>query len=170
MGFSYTTNRKKLNKKRKKVKLERGVVKDNWNWRKKAATNLKDMGLVYNVNTAIAHPSIEDLQSEELPNAGIKKMSVIPTLETDAQSRAMKAKNKAPRLTLRQLDFVKGMIQRHGSDLEAMARDPKNYFQLTPRQIEKEIEKYNQIPFYHAKPKEKGKKNVQASEKANVME
>ena len=38
------------------------------------------------------------------------------------------------------------MLDRHGDDFKAMARDPKNLFQLTPKQLRTKITKFMSIP------------------------
>ena len=38
------------------------------------------------------------------------------------------------------------MIEKHGENYSAMARDHRNDYQLTPRQLEKKIEKFRKIP------------------------
>ena len=38
------------------------------------------------------------------------------------------------------------MIEKHGTNYEAMARDHHNDYQLTARQLERKIEKFQKIP------------------------
>lgn len=38
------------------------------------------------------------------------------------------------------------MIEKHGTNYEAMARDHRNDYQLTARQLERKIEKFRKIP------------------------
>jgi hypothetical protein len=38
------------------------------------------------------------------------------------------------------------MIEKHGTNYDAMARDHHNDYQLTPRQLERRIEKFQKIP------------------------
>ena len=38
------------------------------------------------------------------------------------------------------------MIEKHGSNYEAMARDHHNDYQLTARQLERKVEKFRNVP------------------------
>lgn len=38
------------------------------------------------------------------------------------------------------------MMEKHGTNYEAMARDHRNDYQLTARQLERKVEKFQKIP------------------------
>ena len=50
------------------------------------------------------------------------------------------------------------MMDRHGMDFKAMARDPRNHYQETPKAIESKVRRFIRIPEQYAVYcKERGK-------------
>ncbi len=46
--------------------------------------------------------------------------------------------------------WITGMLDRHGEDFAAMARDPKNAFQLTENQIRRKVVRFLSSPEHFA--------------------
>jgi Ribosome biogenesis protein Nop16 len=42
------------------------------------------------------------------------------------------------------------MMDKHGTDYKAMARDPRNHYQETPKAIESKVRRFIRIPEHYA--------------------
>ncbi|KAF2978733.1 hypothetical protein EK904_013037 [Melospiza melodia maxima] len=92
-----------------------------------------------------------------------KKIVRKPYVVNEMELEASLPEKKSNTLSRDLIDYVKYMIQNHGENYKEMARDEKNYYQDTPKQIKKKINVYKN--FY---PEEY--KNFIASLKPEKME
>lgn len=77
-----------------------------------------------------------------------KATKAVEELEEEAASAPRHQRFRFPAEDVR---WMVDMMDRHGDDFGAMARDPKNAFQLTPKQIRQRIVKFMSIPEQWAK-------------------
>ncbi|KPP64388.1 hypothetical protein Z043_117270 [Scleropages formosus] len=149
--FQYNVNRKKLKQKLQKKaapRIECPQIRNAWNDKKTVAQNLKEMGLSFDPNSSIPLPrkKIPGVATEEKKTpVSVKKPYVVKELEEEAN---VPRENK---LTVSRdlAEYVQHMIREHNDDYKAMARDEKNYYQDTPKQIKRKVDLYK-----HCHPKE----------------
>ncbi|VDK57539.1 unnamed protein product [Cylicostephanus goldi] len=79
-----------------------------------------------------------------------KAVKVVSTLETEAQQLLAERESqpRAVRLPDRDVELLIYLAQRYGEDYKAMARDPKNLFQYTPKRINNLMNIYKSSGFY----------------------
>ncbi|XP_033214532.1 uncharacterized protein LOC117171387 [Belonocnema kinseyi] len=161
--FQANVNRKRLRNKLEKVPaIGCKQIKDAWEKKKSIRGNLLDMGLAYDPNEALKIPNSKREALERVEN---EVMATVNFSEEDfeAEIRAPKghvAENlekdaRAPRermfkLPKTQVLFVTSMMDKYGDDYKAMARDKKNYYQMTWRQIRAKINTFKNIPEQYA--------------------
>ncbi|XP_006747978.2 nucleolar protein 16 [Leptonychotes weddellii] len=73
---------------------------------------------------------------------------VLVSLTSDLEAEASLPEKKGNTLSRDLIDYVRYMVENHGEDYKAMARDEKNYYQDTPKQIRNKINVYKR--FYPA--------------------
>ena len=81
--------------------------------------------------------------------ATITPLDCKPTISKLEAEAAIK-KPSTFRFSSEQVKFISSMIDKHKLDFKAMARDPKNHFQETPKQIEHKVRKFMSIPDHYA--------------------
>ncbi|KAJ8683464.1 hypothetical protein QAD02_019256 [Eretmocerus hayati] len=159
--FRASVNRKRLrNRLRKLPNIECEQIKEAWEVKKSTVSNLTQMGLVYDPNQVLKIPSVkkemlkvvqngkerDDSEDEPMEPDVPKKLHVVQSLEEQAKwPRA-----KLFRLPNNEVQFATYMMDKYGCDYKAMARDKKNYNQLTWRQIRSRVEKFKSIPEQYA--------------------
>lgn len=129
-------------------------IKDAWEKTKSTRHNLGDMGLAYDANEALKIPGVErefrhdDCEAEdEKKSASVPpKISVAATLEAEANA----PRERMFRLPNQQVQFLTYLMDKYGEDYKAMARDKKNHYQLTWRQIRAKINTFKGIPEQYA--------------------
>ncbi|XP_045189452.2 nucleolar protein 16-like [Mercenaria mercenaria] len=150
--YNYSTNRRKEWKKSKKLPdIKCKEIKESWDRRLSVARNLADMGLSANPNKTIHIKSakelitpidLDDTGKNKEPKGRPVKEHVVQSLEKDA-SRPSAKTNK---LSEPDVLFCTYMLDKHGDDFKAMARDPKNHYQETSKQIKKKINMFKNTP------------------------
>ncbi|KAK6178015.1 hypothetical protein SNE40_012860 [Patella caerulea] len=144
--YDHNKDRKKAWKnKLKKPAIGCEPMREAWDERKPLKTNLSEMGLSYDPNKTLPFrkPKVEDEQvksSKQQPT--VTKPQVVNALETDANTPRLKSVWTTPEIA----NFCMTMMDRHGDDYVAMARDPLNIFQHTPKQIRRKIENMKKVP------------------------
>ncbi|XP_075398107.1 nucleolar protein 16 [Tenrec ecaudatus] len=147
--FGYNVNRKRMNRNaRRKAapRIECSHIRHAWDHAKSVRQNLAEMGLAMDPNKAVplrkrkVHAMEVDGGRKEL----VRKPYVLNELETEASLPEKKDHSLSRDL----IDYVRYMVENHGEDYKAMARDEKNYYQDTPKQIRNKINVYKR--FYPA--------------------
>ncbi|KAG7217167.1 hypothetical protein INR49_027708 [Caranx melampygus] len=149
--FDYNKNRKKLKKKFIKKcnpRIEDSQIRNAWDDRKSMARNLQEMGLAFDPNKSLPIKKQKLLggDSETIaPVATVTKPYVLNHLEEEASQPEKDRKTLSSDL----IEYVQYMIREHNEDYKAMARDEKNYYQDTPKQIKRKISEYKRVHPQH---------------------
>ncbi|NWY92203.1 NOP16 protein, partial [Loxia curvirostra] len=165
--YSYNLNRKRLYRsarRRAAPRIACSHIRHAWDPHKSVAQNLAEMGLAEDPNKAVPIP--KKLLGMEVESDGQqpgKKIVRKPYVVNEMELEASLPEKKSNTLSRDLIDYVKYMIQNHGENYKEMARDEKNYYQDTPKQIKRKINVYKN--FY---PEEY--KNFIASLKPEKME
>lgn len=113
---------------------------------------METMGVAFDPNEVIKQKSLKETLMEKVANIP-KKVSenssqtseVIKRLEAQV-SEAEATKVSKFRFTSEQVKWITYCIDKHGDDFKAMAKDPKNVWQETPKQIKQKVLKFIAIP------------------------
>ncbi|CAL8268552.1 unnamed protein product [Merluccius merluccius] len=156
--YDYDKDRKKQKKqfmKKDKPRIEDINIRHAWDNYKTSNKNLEDMGLAFDPNHAlpIGNPKVRP-PADLLPvlhvalttaaSPVVTKPYVLRKLEEEASQPFEDDKSLSRDL----IDFVQHMLREHQEDYKAMARDEKNYYQDTPKQIRRKVNEYKRC---HAK-------------------
>ena len=143
------------------------VMKANWDNSKAVKDNLDSMGLAYDPNKVITNKTTKAKMVEKMKESragavdgpvqkalAAEDGSVVRLLEEEVASMPRKSSFRFPP---DQVKLITYMMDKHGEDYKAMARDRRNVMQETPKQIKHKILKFRSIPQQFAKyAKEKG--------------
>lgn len=158
--YRANVNRKRLrNKLGKLPNIKCTEIKQAWEVTKSTRRNLDEMGLAYDANEILKIPNTKqeileryrrkleqssdsDSEADNAESSVPKKVYVAKHLEADAKA----PRERSFRLPKGQVQFVTYMIDKYGEDYKAMARDKKNYYQLTWKQIYAKIKLFKGIP------------------------
>ncbi|KAM8973307.1 nucleolar protein 16 [Pelodytes ibericus] len=141
--FQYNVNRKKLNRKAKKKSAPRiscDVIRNAWDDSKSVGTNLADMGLAVDPNKVFPIQAKQVNQTDMEQSKFIRKPYVIEGLQASASLPSKKTMGISSDMVY----YVRHMVENYGEDYKAMARDEKNYYQDTPKQIKRKVNLYKQ--------------------------
>ncbi|XP_068933762.1 nucleolar protein 16 [Petaurus breviceps papuanus] len=147
--FGYNVNRKRLNRNvRRKAapKIECSHIRHAWDRSKSVQQNLAEMGLAMDPNRAVPFrrkvtAMDVDVNKEKKPSKIVRKPYVLNDLEEEASLPEKKGNTLSRDL----IDYVRYMVENHGENYKAMARDEKNYYQDTPKQIKSKINVYKRF-------------------------
>ncbi|XP_015926594.1 nucleolar protein 16 [Parasteatoda tepidariorum] len=131
--YNYKRNVKRLHQKlitMPKVKCKQ--LQEAWDGKKSYYKNMEEFGLSEDPNKTIGTKV----------KRKAKKMEVVNDLEAEANA----PRPKTMKLPTEPMKFCVYMIEKYGDDYGAMARDTKNYYQATPAQIKKKINKFKSVP------------------------
>ncbi|KAM4819597.1 nucleolar protein 16 [Thomomys bottae] len=145
--FGYNVNRKRLNRNaRRKAapRIECSHIRHAWDHNKSVRQNLAEMGLAMDPNKAVPLRKRKEKPMEVDGKDIVRKPYVLNDLEAEASLPEKKGNTLSRDL----IDYVRYMVENHGEDYKAMARDEKNYYQDTPKQIRNKINVYKR--FYPA--------------------
>jgi len=149
--FNYSKNRRRAWKKKKKLPaIGCEEVRQAWDDRKSLQANLKEMGLSVDPNKSLRIPSTKETMGlpankvlpEPMTKNLIKKPDVIEQLEEVANAE----QPIRMRLADPEVKYCIYMMERYGEDYKAMARDDRNYYQDTPKQIRRKINSFKSLP------------------------
>ncbi|TSP68532.1 Nucleolar protein 16 [Bagarius yarrelli] len=135
--FNYNVDRKKLKKKmlkKYKPKIECDQIRKAWDPHKTASRNMRDMGLLFGSKGVLPITS----------RAKVRSLKVISFLWlfSEMEEAANQPRKDTTTCSTDLIEYVQHMIREHGEDYRAMARDEKNYYQDTPKQIRRKVELY----------------------------
>ncbi|XP_053546051.1 LOW QUALITY PROTEIN: nucleolar protein 16-like [Bombina bombina] len=140
--FKYNVDRKKLHcqeKKKMAPRIKCDQIRNAWDEKKSVAINLAEMGLAADPNKAL--PITKNMgQASKEKNKFVKKPHVIE--EINALASLSSRTTMGVSIDMKQ--FVTYMVENYGEDCKAMARDEKNYYQKTPKQILRKIKFFRQ--------------------------
>ncbi|PSN50493.1 hypothetical protein C0J52_10725 [Blattella germanica] len=147
--FRYNVNRKKLrNKNRKVPKIQCSQIKESWEESKSTEQNIANMGLSYDVNQTFKIPSAKavNLDGQEDMECDVKSIPTKKHVAEEIEADARAPRVKKFRLPNNQVRWLSYLMDKHGEDYKAMARDTKNYYQDTWKQIRAKINRFKSIP------------------------
>merc|ERR1719362_882865 len=134
--------------------------------------NMTNMGVAFDANNVVPKISSKQkmvkemkkkkgLEVDENEEDGVRrKTEVVAKLENEAKFEA----KQTFRFTPTQVQLITYMMDKHGEDWSAMARDPKNHYQETAAKLRGMATKFISIPEHYAVYcRERGL--IQASEK-----
>nr|CAD7263779.1 unnamed protein product [Timema shepardi] len=142
-------------------------IKKEWEKSKSAVRNIEEMGLVYDPNVTFKIPRTRELikptveeQDDDMIEEGAhpapKKEHVAQSIEKEARA----PRERTFRLPSTQVQWLSYLMDKHGDNYKAMARDGKNYYQDTWRQIRAKINRFKGIPEQYNEYLEKKKSQV----------
>ncbi|XP_032052741.1 nucleolar protein 16 [Aythya fuligula] len=145
--FAYGVNRKRLYRsarRRAAPRIECSHIRHAWDATKSVAQNLAEMGLAEDPNKAvpIAKRGLLGMEVDSSGQAEGKKIVRKPYVLNEMEYEASLPEKKSNTLSRDLIDYVRYMIQNHGENYKEMARDEKNYYQDTPKQIKRKINVY----------------------------
>ncbi|XP_062977023.1 nucleolar protein 16 [Elgaria multicarinata webbii] len=148
--YNYNVNRKKQNKafrKRSAPRIQCSQIRHAWDRSKTVSQNLAEMGLAVDPNKAIPIPkAIRQVMKMEVDGPEAKMKTVRkPYVLNELEAEASLPEKKSETLSRDLIDYVQHMIRNHGENYKAMARDEKNYYQDTPKQIKRKINVYKRF-------------------------
>nr|XP_020470817.1 nucleolar protein 16 [Monopterus albus] len=142
--FDYNQDRKKLKKrfiKKYKPRIESAQIRNAWDERKSTARNLQEMGLSFDPNRTLP------IKEQSLLGEGTKMRTRVgivtkPYVLSQLQEEASRPEKDSKTLSSDLVEYIQHMIREHKDNYKAMARDEKNYYQDTPKQIKRKINEY----------------------------
>ncbi|KAM4545924.1 nucleolar protein 16 [Odontesthes bonariensis] len=146
--FDYTQDRKKLKKKFLKKcnpRIEHPQIRNAWDDKKSMAKNLLEMGLSSDPNRTLPVKKRGLLGENKDGKTLVIKPYIINKLEEEASLPEKDSKTLSSDL----VEYVQYMIREHKDDYKAMARDEKNYYQDTPKQIKRKVNEYKRCHSEH---------------------
>ncbi|XP_013859524.1 nucleolar protein 16 [Austrofundulus limnaeus] len=146
--FDYNKNRKKLKKKllkKRKPRIENAQIRNAWDDSKSTSRNLLDMGLSFDPNRTMP------VKKKTLPGhrKEPKHITTKPYVLKKLQEEASLPEKDCKTLSSDLIQYVQHMVREHKDDYKAMARDEKNYYQDTPKQIRRKINEYQRCHPQH---------------------
>uniref|UniRef100_G3NFJ8 Nucleolar protein 16 n=1 Tax=Gasterosteus aculeatus TaxID=69293 RepID=G3NFJ8_GASAC len=142
--FDYNQDRKKMRKRSNKKYNPRIVCTflrhcaSDYN-KKSTAKNLQEMGLAFDPNRTVPiKKSSVNKDAEQHHHGIVTKPYVLNQLQKEANVPERDCKTLSSDL----IEYAQYMIREHNDDFKAMARDEKNYYQDTPKQIKRKINEY----------------------------
>ncbi|XP_056586618.1 nucleolar protein 16 [Triplophysa dalaica] len=142
--FNYNVNKKKLKiklKKKDNPHIECAQIRRAWDDQKTTKQNFADMGLFVGQKGILPIKTKKNMEEEEQQpmdsNVPLKPY-VIKAMEEEASQKV------SQKLTCSRdmIEYVQHMVREHNENYKAMARDEKNYYQDTPKQIKRKVDLY----------------------------
>lgn len=149
--FDYNQDRKKMKKKfikKANPRIENQQIREAWDNRKSTSRNLMDMGLAFDPNRSLPIKKqrlLRATKETKAPSNIVTKPYVLNQLQEVASQPERDSKTLSSDL----IEYVQHMVREHKDDYKAMARDEKNYYQDTPKQIKRKINEYRRCHSQH---------------------
>lgn len=143
--FDYNKDRKKLKKKAIKKdnpRIENAYMRHAWDDKKSMARNLQEMGLAFDPNKSLPIKKQRLISAEPVSKAPVRGIITKPYILNQLEEEASRPEKDTKSLSSDLIEYVQYMIREHKDDYKAMARDEKNYYQDTPKQIKRKINEY----------------------------
>ncbi|KAK3728069.1 hypothetical protein RRG08_022120 [Elysia crispata] len=148
--FDYNRDRKKNRKKSKAVPaIKCEEIKKAWDVTKSVKKNLEDMGIAADSNKAIKVPKSKPLKMGTLDvemEVDLEKTPIKKFVMNDLEERSKIPGKKKMSMSDEDAGFCVYMMDTYGDNYKAMARDERNYYQETPKQIQRKINRFKSIP------------------------
>merc|ERR1712025_365731 len=139
------------------VKVDCKAMKDVWDNRVTMKENMAAMGVALDANQVMPFAGtkkklINKLKKqnkvavEEVNTVKVTKPDVVSQLEAEANVEA----KQTFRFTPTQVQLISYMMDKHGEDWSAMARDSKNHYQETAAKLRGMVTKFISIPEHYA--------------------
>ncbi|XP_069140973.1 uncharacterized protein [Argopecten irradians] len=127
-------------------------IKNAWDSTRSVKENMQQMGLATDPNKTLKIPKTKDSFVTSIPGSSKKtaeKQEVTPVkqhvaLELEAEANI--PQKRRLRLSEPETRYCIYMMEKYGEDYKAMARDLKNYYQDTPKQIKNKIKAFKSVP------------------------
>ncbi|KAK5858908.1 hypothetical protein PBY51_003017 [Eleginops maclovinus] len=151
--FNYNLDRKKMKKqhmKKCKPRIENSQIRNAWDDHKSTSRNLQDMGLAFDPNRSLPIQKkslIRENREKNAPGEIVTKPYVVDQLEEEASRLQKDSKTLSSDL----IEYVQYMIREHKDNFKEMAKDEKNYYQDTPKQIKRKLNEYQRCHSEHYK-------------------
>ncbi|OQV16671.1 putative Nucleolar protein 16 [Hypsibius exemplaris] len=153
--FKHHVDRKRLWKKSKQLPVIKcAEIKAAWNPKKTVDANMRLMGLALDANKTM---KIDDTKDQMIPRkrkASKNTVSEDVSMEEPNVADLLEKEAATPTISLLKLSepeaqFCMQMMRKHGEDYKAMAKDAGNYYQETPKAIQRKINKFRKYPGHH---------------------
>uniref|UniRef100_A0A3Q3FEG0 Nucleolar protein 16 n=1 Tax=Labrus bergylta TaxID=56723 RepID=A0A3Q3FEG0_9LABR len=88
-------------------------------------------------------------RDQTLPNHRAAAHLICVFVSAELHEEAGRPEKDTKTLSSDLIEYAQYMIREHGDDFKAMARDEKNYYQDTPKQIKRKINEYKRCHSQH---------------------
>ncbi|GFS00495.1 nucleolar protein 16-like [Elysia marginata] len=148
--FNYSKDRKKNRKKSKEVPaIKCEEIKKAWDVTKSVKKNLEDMGIAADSNKAVKMPRSKPLKMGTLDvemEVDLQKTPIKKFVMNELEERSKIPGKKKMSMSDEDAGFCVYMMDTYVDNYKAMARDDRNYYQETPKQIQRKINRFKSIP------------------------
>ncbi|KRX13535.1 Nucleolar protein 16 [Trichinella nelsoni] len=134
-------NQWKNEKRKRGIRVQNNLIQQVWDKTASNKKNMRRMGLVFDVNSRLSGMANEKVGNNE----DNQTSKFIETFEEELKKRCVKSHY----LPISELKFLVYMMEKHGEDFEAMARDSRNYFQRTSGQMRRAIQAFKKMPIQY---------------------
>lgn len=150
-------NRASLRKKNKgRAAVTSTRIRSAWDDKKSVVANMRDMGLAYDANTIMKMPkSIHEgyfstTEEEKKPTSHegeVREKMIVDELEEEAKANVntVKVRVGPKQLPPRVVSRAIYLIKKYRDDYKAMAKDHKNYYQESWKQIRRKIQEFKKL-------------------------
>ncbi|BFY97757.1 hypothetical protein BsWGS_00797 [Bradybaena similaris] len=148
--FQYDKDRKKNWKKAKGMPtIKCDEIKKAWDETKSVSQNLREMGIAADSNKTLRIPRSKPAKMGQLDvemEVDLEKTPIKNFVIKDLEEKASLPGRKKMSMSDEDAGFCVYMMDKYGEDYKAMARDDRNYYQETPKQIQRKINRFKSIP------------------------